>query len=122
MFQVDEIVIKTFKMSPKYQSKVMWIDIGEYEVRRVFHREKTLRNPIVQLINYIPPELWNKKKQLEIKLTAIKKSNPKVTSKAQYVFPKVISLALEPIRTSTVISSTDLLRGPFCPWRLIAGL
>ena len=50
----------------------MWIDIGELNVRRLFHRMKNLRNPEVQLINYIPPNFWEKKKKLDIALKAVK--------------------------------------------------
>ena len=77
MFQEDEITIKTLKMSSRSESKVMWIEIGELNVRRLFHRMKTLRNPTVQLINYSPPELWEKKKKLDTILKAEKnvKSN-----------------------------------------------
>ena len=70
MFQEDEIPIKTLKMSSRIESKVMWIDIGELNVRRLFHRMKNLRNPTVQLINYIPAELWEKMKKLDTVLKA----------------------------------------------------
>ena len=75
MFQEGEIEIKTLKMSTNIQSKVMWIETGELNVRRIFHRMKNLRNPAIQLINYIPPELWERKKQLDIKLKAEKNVN-----------------------------------------------
>ena len=75
MFHEEEIQIKTIKMSPNLESKIMWIEIGELNVRRLFHRMKTLRNPVVQLINYIPPELWVKKKKLEVQLKAAKNVN-----------------------------------------------
>ena len=75
MFHEEKIQIKTIKMSPNLESKIMWIEIGELNVRRLFHRMKTLRNPVVQLINYIPPELWVKKKKLEVQLKAAKNVN-----------------------------------------------
>ena len=62
-------------MSSNTESKIMWIEIGEQNVRRLFHRMKTLRNPVVQLINYILPELWTKKKKLEVQLKAAKNVN-----------------------------------------------
>ena len=62
-------------MSVNIDSKIMWIDVGELNVRRLFHRMKNIRNPGVQLINYIPPSLWERKKKLDIKLKAEKNIN-----------------------------------------------
>ena len=62
-------------MSANPESKIMWIQTSEMNVRRIFHRMKTLRNPIVQLVNYIPPELWNHMKVLEIQMKAAKNTN-----------------------------------------------
>ena len=76
MFHPDEIEIRTAKMSSNPDSKILWIEIGEINVRRLYHRMKTLRNPTVQLINYIPPTLWVKKKKLDLKLKAEKNKRP----------------------------------------------
>ena len=65
-FHVNEILIRHIKMSQAEDSRIMWIDIGEQNVRRLFHRAASIRNPNVRLINYIPQTLWKKKKQLNL--------------------------------------------------------
>ena len=79
-FQEDEISIQTLKMAANWSSKIMWIEIGETNVRRLINRSITLKNPKIQLITYFPACLWNKRKDLN----DILKEKRKVTPDLRY--------------------------------------
>ena len=74
-FHEEEIQIKHIKMSNSIESKIMWIDICENNVRKIFNRAASLRNPSISLINYIPQQLWKRKKDLDRSLVEYKKDN-----------------------------------------------
>ena len=75
-FQKNEIVIHTLKMATNWNSNIMWIEVGESNVRRLIDRSITLKNPKIQLITYFPAQLWNKRKELNEILKERRKSVP----------------------------------------------
>ena len=63
-FQEEEIKIFTLKMAANWTSRIMWIEIGENNVKRLQNRAMSLKNPNIQLVTYFPAQLWNKQKLL----------------------------------------------------------
>ena len=51
-------------MAANWTSRIMWIEIGENNVKRLQNRAMTLKNPNIQLVTYFPAQLWNKQKLL----------------------------------------------------------
>ena len=77
-FQIGEITIHTIKMASNWNSKIMWIEVGEQTVQRLLNRSITLKNPNIQLVTYYPARLWNKRKEMNEIMKEVRKSNPEL--------------------------------------------
>ena len=75
-FGWEEIKIQTIKMAANWNSKIMWIEIGEENVNRLISRSIALKNPKIQIVTYFPAQLWNKRKQLNDIMKEKRKENP----------------------------------------------
>ena len=68
-------------MATNWSSNIMWVEVGENNVKRLLNRANTLKNPNIQLVTFFPATLWQKRKELNEALKEERKSNPELRYK-----------------------------------------
>ena len=77
-FKTNEIEISEVKMCHNFFEGILWITVNENNVRRIFSRASIIKNRNIRLFNFIPQQLYRRKKILEDNLKKAKLSNPRL--------------------------------------------
>ena len=71
----NEINIENAKLAPKADSKILWINTTEHNVKKLYARAAAIKNKNIQLFTYYPAELWERKIALDKNLKEARSNN-----------------------------------------------
>ena len=86
------IPIKECKMARDPTTKILWIEVGEGNVNKIFQKAAYYKNPKVRLHRFFPHCVWERKNSLQSNLNSYLQANPK--SFKYMIKPSMYNVAL----------------------------
>ena len=113
--QLTGIKIHDCKMSFNPDSGIMWITTDIFSIKRIFARMVQMKNPDIKVINYFPPQVWERKRKLEHLLKIARQQNPDLRTQVRMgendisLFSKMVG---EPFYKWTLLDTYGDLNNP----------